>query len=37
MVYSENEILQYVEENDLKFVKLTFCDLSGKLKNISIL
>ncbi len=37
MVYSENEILQYIEENDLKFVKLTFCDLSGKLKNISIL
>lgn len=37
MVYSENEILQYIEENDVKFVKLTFCDLSGRLKNISIL
>ena len=37
MVYSENEILQYIEENDVKFVKLTFCDLRGRLKNISIL
>ncbi len=37
MVYSENEILQYIDENDVKFVKLTFCDIRGKLKNISIL
>lgn len=37
MVYSENEILQYIEENDVKFVKLTFCDINGKLKNISVL
>ena len=37
MIYSENEILQYIEENDVKFVKLTFCDLRGRLKNISIL
>ena len=37
MIYSENEILQYIDENDVKFVKLTFCDLSGRLKNISVL
>ena len=37
MIYSENEILQYIDENDVKFVKLTFCDLKGRLKNISIL
>jgi len=37
MIYSENEILQYIDENDVKFVKLTFCDLQGRLKNISIL
>lgn len=37
MVYSANEILQYIEENDVKFVKLTFCDINGKLKNISVL
>lgn len=37
MIYSENEILHYIDENDVKFVKLTFCDLHGRLKNISIL
>jgi glutamine synthetase len=37
MIYSENEILQYIEENDVKFVKLTFCDLHGRRNNISIL
>lgn len=37
MIYTENEILQYIEDNDVKFVKLTFCDLYGRLKNISIL
>ena len=37
MVYSESEILQYIEENDVKFVKLSFCDMNGRLKNISIL
>lgn len=37
MINSENEILQYIEENDVKFVKLAFCDINGKLKNISIL
>lgn len=37
MIYSENEILQYIEENDVKFVKLTFSDVKGRLRNISIL
>ena len=37
MIYSESEILQYIEENDVKFVKLSFCDMNGRLKNISIL
>lgn len=37
MIYTENEILQYVDENDVKFVKLTFCDVYGNLKNISVL
>ena len=35
MIYSEDEILQYIEDNDVKFVKLTFCDGNGKMKNIS--
>ena len=37
MLYTENEILRYIDDNDVKFVKLTFCDLFGRLKNISIL
>lgn len=36
MIYSEEEILQYIEENDVKFVKLTFCDGVGVMKNLSI-
>lgn len=32
-----NEILDFVKENDVKFVKLAFCDLFGIQKNISIL
>lgn len=31
------EVLKFVEENDIRFVKLTFCDLLGRQKNISIL
>lgn len=37
MVYTESEILQYIDENDVKFVKLTFCDIKGTMKNISVL
>ena len=32
-----NEVLQFVEENDVKFIRLTFCDLFGISKNISIM
>ncbi len=31
------EILQFVEENDVKFIRLAFCDLTGVEKNISIM
>lgn len=33
----EAEILRMVSENDLKFIRLATCDLSGDTKNISIL
>lgn len=36
MKYTEREVLQFVEENDVKFVKLMFCDIFGELKSISI-
>jgi glutamine synthetase len=32
-----NEVLQFIEENDVKFIRLGFCDLSGIQKNISIM
>ena len=32
-----NEVLEFVEENDVKFIRLSFCDIFGTHKNISIL
>lgn len=37
MEYTINEVLQFVEENDVKFVKLAFCDILGNQKNVSIM
>lgn len=34
---TEQEVLDFVEENDVKFIRLAFVDLFGGLKNISIL
>ena len=36
MKYTEKEVLQFVEENDVKFIKLMFCDIFGALKSISV-
>lgn len=37
MNYTPNEIMQYIEEEDVKFIRLAFCDVFGKRKNISIM
>lgn len=37
MKYSKEEVLQYVNEDDVKFIRLAFCDVFGKQKNISIM
>lgn len=37
MAYTVREVLEFVEENDVKFIRLAFCDLFGRLKNISIM
>ncbi|MBQ6453540.1 MAG: glutamine synthetase [Coriobacteriales bacterium] len=37
MDYSQEEVLQYVVEDDVKFVRLAFCDVFGKQKNMAIL
>ncbi|MDE7406602.1 MAG: glutamine synthetase family protein [Clostridiales bacterium] len=34
---SKTDLLEYVMENEVKFVKLTFCDLLGRQRNISVL
>ncbi len=37
MKYSKEEVLQYVFEEDVKFIRLAFCDVFGRQKNISIM
>ena len=37
MKYSKEEVLQYVAEEDVKFIRLAFCDVFGRQKNISIM
>lgn len=37
MKYSKEEVLQYVNEEDVKFIRLAFCDVFGRQKNISIM
>ena len=31
------EFMQYIEEEDIKFIRLAFCDVFGRQKNISIM
>lgn len=37
MKYTPQEVMQYIEEEDVKFIRLAFCDVHGKPKNISIM
>lgn len=37
MKYSKEEVIQYITEDDVKFIRLAFCDVFGKQKNISIM
>ena len=37
MTYAVREVLQFIKENDVKFIRLAFCDLFGTQKNISIM
>lgn len=36
MKRTAQDILNFVEDNDVKFVRLTFCDIFGNQKNISL-
>ncbi len=37
MKYTANEVAQYVEQEDVKFIRLAFCDVFGRQKNLAIL
>lgn len=37
MKYSKEEVIQFIREDDVKFIRLAFCDVFGKQKNISIM
>lgn len=37
MYRTENDVMEFVRENDVKFVRLAFCDIFGAQKNISIM
>ena len=37
MKYSREEIQQYIVEEEVKFIRMAFCDIYGKQKNISIM
>lgn len=37
MIYTKGEVMEYVENEDVKFIRLAFCDINGVQKNISIM
>lgn len=37
MKYTKHEVIQFIKEEDVKFIRLAFCDVFGKQKNISIM
>ncbi len=37
MNYSYDEVLEFIEQEDVKFIRLAFCDIRGKQKNVSIM
>ena len=37
MNFTEQDVLEYVEQEDVRFIRLAFCDVFGKQKNIAIL
>lgn len=37
MPYTAKEVLDYLAEEDVKFIRLAFCDLYGRQKNVAIM
>ena len=37
MIYTAREVYDFVRQEEVKFIRLAFCDVNGKQKNISIM
>ena len=37
MTHTKNDVLEYAADNDVKFIRLQFCDIFGNLKNMTIM
>lgn len=37
MKYSQEDVMQFINEEDVKFIRLAFCDVYGNQKNITIM
>ena len=37
MIYTAEEVYEFVKQEDVKFIRLAFCDIKGRQKNISIM
>ncbi len=37
MKYTQEEVMQYVEEEDVKFIRMAFCDIHGRARNVAVM
>ena len=37
MKYTPEEVIQFVQEEDIKFIRLAFCNVYGKQHNVAIM
>ena len=37
MLYSKEEVFDFIAEEDVKFIRLAFCDIMGNQKNVSVM
>lgn len=37
MKYTQEEVIQYVTEEDVKFIRMAFCDVYGRQRNVAIM
>ena len=37
MNYTPDEVMEYISEEDVKFVRMAFCDIFGRQRNVAIM